>query len=151
MLTNLPLTHLDAEYWLPGWVRPSGGVWEARVRQLIAPAAWILDGNYTSTVGLRAGRADTVVVLDYPRALCLYRAVRRALGNRRPDRLNLGREPLDFNFLKFIWTFPAVARRQDAELQTRPHLKVVRLHSDAQARAWLKTLAPGPDPVGPLL
>ncbi|MGY2892616.1 DNA topology modulation protein FlaR [Deinococcus sp. UYEF24] len=137
-LTGLPLTHLDAEYWQPGWVRPSGGAWEARVRQLLAPDAWILDGNYTSTVGLRADRADTVVVLAYPRALCLYRAVRRALGNRRPDRLALGREPLDVNFLKFIWNFPAVGRKQDAELRARPHLKVVRLRSDAQARTWLE-------------
>ena len=139
-LTALPLTHLDAEYWQPGWVRPSGGVWEARVRALIAPDTWILDGNYTSTVGLRADRADTVVVLDYPRVLCLYRAVRRALGNHRPDRLALGTEPLDFNFLKFIWNFPAVGRRQDAELRARPHLKVLRLRSDAEARAWLESV-----------
>ncbi|WP_407568957.1 DNA topology modulation protein FlaR [Deinococcus altitudinis] len=136
-LTGLPLTHLDAEYWQPGWVRPSGGGWHMRIRQLVAPDAWILDGNYTSTLRPRAERADTVVVLDYPRMLCLYRAVRRALLNRRPERLNLGQKPLDRQFLSFIWNFPVVGRRQEAELQTLPHLNVVRLCSDAQARAWL--------------
>ena len=135
--SGLPLIHLDAEYWLPGWVRPDGGDWEARVQSLIAQGAWILDGNYTSTLPLRAGRADTVVVLDYPRALCLGRAVGRALLGRRPDRLDLGREPLDLEFLRCIWGFPAVPRRQLAALAPMKHLTVVRLRSDAGARAWL--------------
>ena len=135
--TGLPLTHLDAEYWRPGWIRPASEEWEQRVQALIRPERWILDGNYTSTVPLRAARADTVVVLDFPRTLCLFRAVRRAVLNRRPDRLELGPEPIDFGFLRFIWSFPAVQRRQLAQLAAMPHLKVVRLHSDAQARAWL--------------
>jgi adenylate kinase family enzyme len=139
--TGLPLTHLDAEYWQPGWVRPPREVWEARVRELIAPDAWILDGNYTSTVRLRAERADTVIVLDYPRVLCLYRAVSRAVLNRRTDRMNLGREPLDLEFLRFIWTFPAVQQRQLAQLEALPHLTLIRLRSDSQTQAWLGTIS----------
>lgn len=140
-LTGLPLTHLDAEYWQPGWVRPPTAVWEAKVRELIAPNAWILDGNYTSTVLLRADRADTVIVLDYPRTLCLYRATSRALLNRRTDRMDIGKEPLHLEFLRFIWKFPVVQRKQLAELEQRPHLTLIRLHSDAQARAWLSTVS----------
>ncbi len=105
--TGLPLTHLDAEYWRPSSVCPRVAEWEVKVRGLIAAAAWILDGAYTTTVLMRAARADTVVVLDYPRTLCLYRAVRCAIFNRRPDTLDLGREPLNLEFLRFIWTFPA--------------------------------------------
>ncbi|GGR08356.1 DNA topology modulation protein FlaR [Deinococcus ruber] len=135
--TGLPLTHLDDEYWLPGWVRPAGDVWEARIRDLIAAERWILDGNYTSTVLLRARRAETVIVLAYPRLLCLFRAVRRALFNLRPDAKALGREPLDMEFLRFIWKFPEVQRRQLAELKSVVGLNVVLLTSDAQARAWL--------------
>ncbi len=135
--TSLPPTHLGAESWRPGWVRPPTNEWEASVRALIAPDAWILDGNYTSTVLLRSARADTVVVLDVPRWLCLYRAVRRAWSGRRPDRLDLGREPLDLEFLRFIWSFPAVQQRQLAGLERLPDLRLVRLRSGAQARAWL--------------
>ncbi|ULH15246.1 DNA topology modulation protein FlaR [Deinococcus sp. KNUC1210] len=135
--TGLPLTHLDDEYWLPGWVRPQQTVWEARIRELIAAERWILDGNYTSTVLLRASRADTVIVLAYPRLLCLFRAVRRALFNQRADAKALGREPLDLEFLRFIWTFPEVQRRQLAELKSVAGLTVVQLTSDAQAQAWL--------------
>ncbi len=138
--TGLPLIHLDAEYWRPGWVRPRVAEWEIKVRGLIA-AAWILDGNYTTTVLMRAARADTVVVLDYPRTLCLYRAVRRAIFNRRPDTLDLGREPLNLEFLRFIWTFPAVQRSQLRALEAMPHLNVVRLRSDHQAKTWLAALS----------
>ena len=140
-LTRLPLTHLDAEYWRPGWVRPAQAEWRTRVESLIAPDTWILDGNYTSTVPLRASRADTVVVLDYPRTLCLFRATGRALLGRRPDTLCLGREPLNPEFLRFIWNFPAVQERQMSVLQALPHLKVKRLRSDREARTWLRNVA----------
>lgn len=139
--TGLTLTHLDAEYWQPGWVRPPKEVWEARVCELIAADAWILDGNYTSTVPLRAERADTVIVLDYPRLLCLFRAVSRAVLNRRTDRMNLGKEPLNLEFLRFIWNFKAVHQRQLIQLEALPHLTLIRLHSDAQTQAWLGTIS----------
>ena len=90
---------------------------------------------------LRASRAETVIVLEYPRMLCVYRAVRRALFNRRPDGMELGREPLDLEFLRFIWKFSAVQRRQLTALGRLPHLRVVRLRSDARARAWLGTIS----------
>ncbi len=138
--TGLPLVHLDAEYWRPGWVRPPKETWEATVRELIAPETWILDGNYTSTVALRAARADTVIVLDVPRVLCLYRAVSRALLDRRTDRMDVGKEPLNLEFLRFIWSFPAVQRRQLSELKRLPELHLIRLSSDAQAEAWLSAL-----------
>ena len=138
--TGLPLTHLDAEYWRPGWVRPPKAEWEAKVRELISPDAWILDGNYTSTLSLRAARADTVIALDCPRWLCLYRAVRRAWFGQRPDRLDLGQEPLNLEFLRFIWSFPAVQRRQLLELKQMLGLHLVRLSTDAQAEAWLSAL-----------
>lgn len=138
--TGLPLVHLDAEYWRPGWVRPPKETWEARVRELIALETWILDGNYTSTALLRAERADTVIVLDVSRVLCLYRAVSRALLDRRTDRMDVGKEPLNLEFLRFIWSFPAVQRRQLSELKRLPELHLIRLSSDAQTEAWLSAL-----------
>jgi len=61
---------------------------------------------------------------------------------RWPDRTTLEasglhRDPLDREFLAFIWHFPAVARRQLALLSGRPGLEVAVLRSDAQVRRWL--------------
>ena len=142
--TDLPLTHLDDAYWRPGWVRPPRVEWEAKLRELAAEGEWILDGNYTSTLEMRAERADHAIVLAYPRALCLTRAVSRALLQRRPDRKDLGQEPLDREFLRFIWTFPALGRRQLARLQDFQHLKIIVLHGDHEAKRFLQQLQPHP-------
>lgn len=142
--TGLPLVHLDDVYWKPGWVRPAKAEWVHLVEQLTAADAWILDGNYTSTLKQRAALADEVIVLRYSRLLCLYRAVTRALFNRRPDRKDLGREPLNSEFLSFIWGFPKLAQQQLELLRTFPHLSVVELRSDASARRYLHALLRSP-------
>lgn len=142
--TGLPLIHLDDEYWLPGWVRRDSGQWKKRVESLIADEVWILDGNYTSTLELRAGRADHVIVLMYPRWLCLYRAITRAWWNRRPDRKALGREPLNREFLSFIWNFSSTGQAQLDRLSALsaalPDVRLTVLRSDREARRYLQAL-----------
>lgn len=135
--TGLPLTHLDDLYWRPGWVRPPPEVWQAQMHGAVSAERWILDGNYAGTLDIRAQRAETAVVLAYPRGLCLRRAVARAVLKRRPDVKNLGIEPLDWAFLRFIWTFPKLGRQQLAQLRAAPHLEVVVLRNDKEARAFL--------------
>src|SRR5213596_1104817 len=76
---NLPLIHLDALYWNPGWRATETNEWERRVRGLIVEDAWVMDGNYGGTLDLRLQRCDTVVFLDLPRLTCLGRVVRRWL------------------------------------------------------------------------
>lgn len=67
------------------------------------------DGNYSRTLPLRSEKADTLVYLDLPRSLCLWRVIwRRATnhGRTRPDMTEGCPERLDLLFLKWIWTFP---------------------------------------------
>src|SRR4051812_43283485 len=49
---------------------------------------WIMDGNYSGTLAARLSRADTIVFLDMPTALCLWRVLCRTLrhiGRTRDD------------------------------------------------------------------
>ncbi len=110
-----------------------------RVEDLIAADRWILDGNYTGTLTRRAALADHVIVLMYPRILCLYRALIRAVFNLRPDRKDLGREPLDRAFIAFIWRFPKLAQQLE-QLRSFPHLSVIVLRSDGEAQRYLQAL-----------
>jgi adenylate kinase family enzyme len=50
---GLPVIHLDAEYWRPGWVAPAQEEWLAQVTALAARDAWVMDGNYSATWHLR--------------------------------------------------------------------------------------------------
>lgn len=114
--TGLPLVHLDAEYWRPGWRQSEPDVWRARHGELIAGEAWILDGNYTGTLEARLKRADTVFWFDGSTFASLFGVAQRTLlhlGRSRPDMAPGCPERFDRDFLKFILAF----RRQ-----TRPRI-----------------------------
>ena len=87
--TGLPLFHLDALYWRPGWVEPSKAEWLETVQRLIAGDRWILDGNYGGTLRLRLDACDTVVFLDLPRLVCLGNVVRRRLEHLGRTRVDI--------------------------------------------------------------
>ncbi|WP_237724792.1 DNA topology modulation protein FlaR [Deinococcus alpinitundrae] len=139
--TGPPLIYLDDLYWFLGWVRPEQAIWQAQMQAATAPERWILDGNNADTLKIRAEQADTAVVLVYSRWLCLFRAVTRALLHRRLNAKHLGKEPLDWAFLRFIWTFPQLGAQQLEQLRETPKLQVVVLRNALDARAFLKQLS----------
>ena len=140
--TGLPLIHLDALYWRAGWEPTPPEEWRAKVRQLVQRDAWIVDGNYGGTLDLRLEACDTVVFLDLPRLVCLWRVLGRWLrhvGRVRPDLPPGCRERLTWEFLAWIWTY-RTRRRGDilkrlAALEKRKRVAIVR--SSAAIAAFL--------------
>jgi adenylate kinase family enzyme len=111
--TGLPLVHLDRLYWRPGWVPTPTDEWRDVVRHLVERDAWVIDGNFASTLRLRLEAADTAVFLDVPRARCLARIVRRRFrfhGRTRPDLTPGCPEHVDWEFVRWIWTYPSHRR-----------------------------------------
>jgi adenylate kinase family enzyme len=110
---GLPLIHLDAEYWSAGWTPTPPEEWAERVRALADRPRWVMDGNYGGTLELRLERCDTVVFLDLPPALCLWRVVKRWLrwaGRTRPDMAPGCRERLSWEFVTWVWRYRATRR-----------------------------------------
>lgn len=116
-ITGLPLIHLDQHYWLPSWKRPSSAAWRQKIEELASEPAWIMDGNYSGTLEQRLAFADTLVHLDYPTWLCVWRVIRRTLsglGGNRNDELAPGcAERLDWSFLGFVIDYRKVYRERD--------------------------------------
>lgn len=144
-VTGLPRTELDYAFWHPGWVQTPREEWWAKVTALCAAPAWILDGNYTSSLHIRIPKADTVIWLDYPRWLCLARVIGRVARNYRRVRGGLPEgcpEKVDLEFLRYIWKFNANhGRRMAAAIEeTGQHLRVYRLKSDSEADRLLAEL-----------
>ena len=111
--TGLPLIHLDAIYWRPGWVKTAKEEWAKTVANLIAGERWVMDGNYGGTLEQRLAACDTVVFLDLPRSVCLWRvAVRRVRHRRnsRPDMREGCPEQLTWDFVRWIWGYPVERR-----------------------------------------
>ena len=143
---GLPVIHLDREYWGPGWQPMAEDAWEARIRELVAPDRWILDGNFGGTIPIRLAAADTVVFLDLPRLVCLWSVVRRRVthrGRSRPDMTPGNAEKLDLRFLLWIWGYPKTRRpgilAQLAALP--PTTRVTRLRSRREMAAFLEAVA----------
>ncbi len=81
---------------------------DAIVTEAASRESWIIDGNYTRTMGPRLERADTVLFLDFPRVVCLWRVFKRWLryrGASRPDLAPGRPEYLSWKFVLWIWNF----------------------------------------------
>ena len=107
-ILRIPVYHLDRYFWKPGWVEDSKENFDAALAKLLQEDAWIMDGNYGRTFPERLKYADTVIFLKYPRALCLRRVLKRYLdyrGRTRPDLTEGCPERLNFEFLRYIWTY----------------------------------------------
>ena len=145
-LLGLPVIHLDAFHWRPGWERPPEEEWRRRHAELLRPEAWILDGNFRGTMEERIAASDTVILLARSRATCLFRVFKRSLGRwgaGRPDLAPGCPERLpDGEFLRWIWSYngtnlPPILERLE---QVRPEKKVVILRSDAEVEGFLNSL-----------
>jgi len=116
-ITGLPVIHLDQHYWLPGWRRPDSASWTKTVRDLAGQSAWIMDGNYSGSLEQRIGRADTLIHLDYPTWLCLWRVAQRTVrgfGRDRNGELPPGcPERFDGAFLRFVLEYRRIHRERD--------------------------------------
>jgi adenylate kinase family enzyme len=111
---RIPVVHLDALYWRPGWVEPAREEWRTTLAPLLSQDAWVMDGNFGGTLDLRLAAADTVVVFDLPPLLCLWRVLRRRLryhGRSRPDMAAGCTEKIDLEFVWWILTYRQRKRR----------------------------------------
>lgn len=143
--TGIEVVHLDKLHWKPNWTPPPKDEWRKTVEEALKKESWIMDGNFGGTMELRLAACDTVIFLDFPRALCLYRALKRALKYYKKTRPDMGdgcNEKIDFEFLHWIWTFPM---RTKPEIEKR--LKrfengktVVRLRSPRETEDFLMNL-----------
>ena len=106
---GIPVVHLDKYYWNPNWVETPKDEWVNKVKNLISAESWVMDGNYTSTLEMRAGAADTLIFLDMTRRLSYFRVITRYLKNRgktRPDVTEGCPEKIDLDFIMWIWEYP---------------------------------------------
>ena len=133
---NIEVKHLDRFFWRPGWQEPAKDEWLDTVKELTSEGAWIIDGNYGGTLETRIQRCDTIVFLDLPRLLCLWRIAKRRLLYRsrsRPDMAEGCHEKLDWEFVRWVWSY---SRR------SRPKVvKLLREHSETKQIVWLRSRA----------
>lgn len=143
---NQKVYHLDALFWKPNWALVPR-VEQIQVQNdLVQQKDWIIDGNYGATIDIRLHAADTIIFLDYPRVICLYRAIKRTIQYRKQSRPDMGEgceERFDLTFLKWIWEYPKTKRPETMsklqQLSSRKH--IVILKSPREARRYLEAVS----------
>ncbi|MGY5805862.1 AAA family ATPase [Rhizobium sp. LEGMi12c] len=132
--------------WLPGWVERAKDEQRAIIAARVQEERWILDGTNPSTFDVRLPRTDFVIWVRMPRLLCVWGAVSRWIkwmGRTRPEMAPGCVEKVDWEFLRFIWTFEEkFAPRVLAGLaQHGPDVPVLQLTSRRQMSELLDLLA----------
>ncbi len=69
--TGLPLFYLDMMCWNADRTKIERPIFLERLQNTLQQDAWIIDGNYKSTMEMRMQACDTVFFLDYPTDVCL--------------------------------------------------------------------------------
>lgn len=135
-ISGLPLTHLDMLYWNADKTTVERSVFIERLSEVLQKDAWIIDGNYGSTMELRMQECDTVIFLDYPADICLQ-GVRNRQGKPRPDMPWVETEE-DTEFLEYIQNFYKENRPQVLELlQKYSHKNIYVFQNRTEADVFL--------------
>ena len=142
---GLPVIHLDTLFWKPGWTESAAEPFRQAVEAAAEGEAWVIDGNFISASTAHLARADTVIWLDQPRVLCLWRAFRRAItsfGRARADLAPGCPERVDPTFYRYIWNWDRLTRpRMESALATyAPCAGLVMLGSDQDVARFLAGL-----------
>lgn len=139
-LTGLPVFHLDMLNWNADKTTVPKEVFRQRLREVLQKDAWIIDGNYGSTIELRLQSCDTAFFLDYPTEVCIE-GIRSRMGQPRTDMPWVETEP-DEEFMQFIIRdFPTEKRPEILALrETYAEKEWITFVSRAEAEEYLKKL-----------
>jgi hypothetical protein len=153
---DVPHVELDALYFGPKFSTAPLSVLRERTSAAVAGDRWVTDGNKSAVRDLVWPRADTIIWLDYPLAVSLWRLGRRALWRTSVLRAQAseagGKTGLPSQFfsaakgvLLALRTHMG-QRREYPRMFARPenqHLVVVRLRSPRATRRWLARVIAG--------
>lgn len=140
---NIEVYHLDAILWKPNWVGTPRDEQKRIQYELVEKESWIIDGNYGGTLDIRLNTADTIILLDIHRVICLYRAIKRTFQYRnktRPDMAEGCEERFDLEFLKWIWKFPKTRRTSILEMleEISEEKNVIILSSPKEVKRFIE-------------
>lgn len=142
---GLPVLHLDRVQFLPGWEVRGRDEQAAAVEAFLdTHDGWVVDGNYTGlSYERRLREADRIVLLLFPRLVCLARVIRRYRryrGQSRPDMTEGCKEKLDAAFVRWVlWEGRSRKTRQRyARIQREYADKVAVLRSQRALDAFLR-------------
>lgn len=147
---NVPHVELDALYFGPNFTTLPLSTLRERTSAAIAGDRWVTDGNKSAVRDLVWPRADTIIWLDYPFAVSVWRLGRRAIRRTsmlKAEAVETGTKAgLPKQLLSAAKGVLTALRSHKGQRRRYPrmfaepsnrHLAVVRLQSPRATRTWL--------------
>ena len=138
---DIPVVHLDALFWKPGWVEETAEEFDRKLAKELEKPKWIMDGNFNRTIPQRVAKCDTIIYLDFSRFACIRGVIKRVLttyGTVRPDMGEGCPERIDFAFLKWVWNYNRDKREHNYRLLNEAaHAQTIVLKNRRMVRRFL--------------
>ena len=127
VVTGLPVIELDKLFWDESLSALTPDEWTSRQSRVTSEEEWIMDGDLGpfDVLEPRLARADTVVIVDTPLPICIWRALRR------------GRQRLDFWLWVLQWRRTFRPRILEDVLRYAPRAEIVMLSSKRDNKRFL--------------
>ena len=151
---EIPHVEFDAYQHGPHWTETPDEEFKEQLRQALQPGAWVADGNYSLARDIVWPRVQTLVWLDYPISVVMWRLFWRTLRRAvfRQELWNGNQDTLLRHFFSrkslLLWAMQThwLRRREIPSALARPeyaHIHLVHLRSPESADQWLNTLTRG--------
>lgn len=129
-ILHLPVHHLDKFAWKDGGVYASQAELIENVTALVAAPEWILDGGQprSKTLIIRFEHADTIIFLDLPFLLIMWRQIKRFFKYYKRMRPDMGgnriqKYPLTWKEIEYAWNYPT----KDIYSKLQPYMETKRV------------------------
>ena len=150
-ILDVPHVEFDAYRHGPNWTETPDPIFREQLAEALTGDRWVADGNYSVTRDVVWPRATTLLWLDYPIRIVLWRLFWRILrrGIFRQELWNGNKENMWEHFFTkdslFIWAWNTHWRRRKTlppafEQPEYSHLRVVHLYSPRATKQWIRAL-----------
>ena len=150
-ILRVPCIELDAIHWKPAWQPRPAEEFRQMVSEVVEGERWVIDGNYSRVRDVVWARGTTIIWLNYPFRVVLWRALCRSVkraatqeelfsGNRESFRKSFfSRESI------ILWVISSYRRlrrnyRRILDNGDHPHLRVIELRSPGQAENLIASI-----------
>lgn len=103
---NIPILYLDRIQFVENWQLRDRDEAKKLVAEFLEKDQWVIDGNYTDFLQKeRLLLSDKILILNFNRFTCLYRAIKRYFSNKNKTRESMAegcKEKLDLEFIYWI-------------------------------------------------
>ena len=138
---NIEIIHLDRYFWQSDWREKPRDARIEILKDFVRKEQWIIEGTYLGSSEPRLNAADTIIFLDIPPLVCLWRLTKRHLeyrGRSRPDLPDGCSDNLNLTCVLKVLAFPFRGRKMlEQKLPNYKSKQIIWLRSRKEIKDFL--------------